>query len=78
LGGVAVPGYLRWWLGTHPVLDGRRPDRLRHPDATGLQGLYEPAQAAPGLLDLLRPPASADDVLADVDGALDLLDRHGD
>ncbi|WP_255363637.1 sacsin N-terminal ATP-binding-like domain-containing protein [Geodermatophilus sp. DSM 45219] len=78
LGGVAVPGYLRWWLCTHPVLDGRRPDRLRHPDAPGLQGLYEPAQAPPGLLGLLRPPASADDVLADVDGALELLDRLAD
>ncbi|HYX95640.1 MAG TPA: hypothetical protein VE823_11265 [Geodermatophilus sp.] len=78
LAGVPVPGYLRWWLGTHPVLDGRRPDRLRHPDAAELRGLYEPADAAPALLDLLRPPASVDDVLADVEGALDLLDRLGD
>jgi hypothetical protein len=78
LDGVPVPGYLRWWLGTHPVLGGRRPDRLRHPGAAELQGLYEPADAAPALLDLLRPPASVDDVLADVDGALDLLDRLGD
>ncbi|WP_448609532.1 sacsin N-terminal ATP-binding-like domain-containing protein [Geodermatophilus sp. URMC 60] len=78
LGGVPVPGYLRWWLGSHPVLGGRRPDRVRLPEATELQGLYEPADAAPALLDLLRPPASVDDVLADVDGALDLLDRLGD
>jgi hypothetical protein len=78
LDGVAVPSHLRWWLGTHPVLGGRRPDRLRHPEAAELQGLYEPADADPGLLDLLRPPASVDDVLADVDGALDLLDRLGD
>jgi hypothetical protein len=78
LAGVPVPGYLRWWLSTHPVLDGRRPDRLRHPAATSLQGLYEPAPLAPPLLDLLRPPASLDDVLADVDAALDLLDRLGD
>jgi hypothetical protein len=78
LGGVAVPSYLRWWLSTHPVLEGRRPDRLRHPDAHSLQGLYEPAPAAPDVLALLRPPASLDDVLADVDGALDLLDRLGD
>ncbi|MGR6965417.1 sacsin N-terminal ATP-binding-like domain-containing protein [Geodermatophilus sp. URMC 61] len=78
LDGVPVPGYLRWWLGTHPVLAGRRPDRLRHPDAAELRGLYEPADAAPALLDLLRPPASVDDVLADVDAALDLLDRLGD
>jgi hypothetical protein len=78
IGGVAVPGYLRWWLAGHPVLGGRRPDRVRHPEAAELQGLYEPADASPRLLDLLRPPASVDDVLADVDGALDLLDRLGD
>jgi len=30
------------------------------------------------VLELLRPPAGVDDVLADVDGALDLLDRLGD
>ena len=62
----------------HPVLGGRRPDRLRHPDGTELQGLYEPAYAPPAVLELLRPPATVDDVLADVDGALDLLDRLGD
>jgi hypothetical protein len=78
LDGVPVPGYLRWWLSTHPVLDGRRPDRLRHPDSTELQGLYEPAAGAPAVLDLLRPPATVEDVLADVDGAVDLLDRLGD
>ncbi|MGY1633311.1 sacsin N-terminal ATP-binding-like domain-containing protein [Geodermatophilus sp. SYSU D01186] len=78
LDGVAVPGYLRWWLSTHPVLDGRRPDRVRHPGSTELQGLYEPAQADAAVLDLLRPPATVADVLADVDGALDLLDRLGD
>jgi hypothetical protein len=78
LDGVPVPGHLRWWLATHPVLGGRRPDRLRHPSAAELRGLYEPADAAPALLHLLRPPASVGDVLADVDGALDLLDRLGD
>jgi hypothetical protein len=78
LGGTAVPSYLRWWLGTHAVLDGARPDRLRHPASAHLQGLYEPAGAAAELLDLLRPPGSVADVLADVDAALDLLDRLGD
>ncbi|MBB3086583.1 hypothetical protein [Geodermatophilus sabuli] len=78
LGGVAVPGYLRWWLSTSPVLDGRRPDRVRHPDSTELQGLYGAARAEAAVLALLRPPATVDDVLADVDGALDLLDRLGD
>jgi hypothetical protein len=78
LGGVPVPGYLRWWLSTHPVLRGRRPDRLRHPESTELQGLYEPAQAPPAVLAVLRPPATVADVLADPDGAIDLLDRLGD
>jgi hypothetical protein len=78
LGGVAVPSYLRWWLATHRVLDGERPGRLRHPGAGELQGLYEPAHAAPEVLDLLRPPMSVEDVLADVDDAIDLLDRLGD
>jgi hypothetical protein len=76
--GVPAPGYLRWWLAGRPVLDGRRPDRLRHPDGAGLQGLYEPADAPPEVLDLLRPPATVDDVLADVDGAEELLLRLGD
>ena len=48
VGGVAAPGYLRWWLSTHPVLDGARPDRLRHPASTELQGLYEPATGRSG------------------------------
>jgi hypothetical protein len=78
LGGVAVPGYLRWWLATHPVLGGARPDRVRHPASTELQGLYEPASAEPAVLELLRPPVTVEDVLADVDGAIDLLDRLGD
>jgi hypothetical protein len=78
VGGVVAPGYLRWWLSTRPVLDGQRPDRLRHPDGTSLQGLYEPAAAPPAVLDLLRPPATVDDVLADVDAAEELLVRLGD
>jgi hypothetical protein len=78
LGGTAVPGYLRWWLSTHPVLGGVRPDRLRHPASEELQGLYESAGARGELLNLLRPPASVADVLADVDAAVDLLDRLGD
>ncbi|SOE03625.1 sacsin N-terminal ATP-binding-like domain-containing protein [Blastococcus haudaquaticus] len=78
LGGVPVPGYLRWWLSTHPVLAGRRPDRLRDPASTELQGLYEPATAPPEVLALLRPAVTVADVLADVDASLDLLDRLGD
>jgi hypothetical protein len=78
VGGVAAPGYLRWWLSTHPVLDGRRPDRLAHPASAELAGVYDPARVDRGLLELLRPPATLDDVLADRDGALELLDRLGD
>jgi hypothetical protein len=79
LGGTVVPGYLRWWLRTSPVLDGRRPDRLRAADGTELQGLYELVpELPPAVLDLLRPPRTVADVLTDVDDALDLLDRLGD
>lgn len=78
LGGAAVPGYLRWWLRTHPVLGGQRPDRLRAPGSTELQGLYEPAHASPEVLDLLGPAETVADVLADPDAAVELLDRLGD
>ncbi|WP_245784640.1 sacsin N-terminal ATP-binding-like domain-containing protein [Geodermatophilus amargosae] len=78
LDGVPVPGYLRWWLSTHPVLDGRRPDRLCAPGSRELQGLYEPATGPEGVLERLRLPATVDDVLADVDTAIDLLGRLGD
>ncbi|MGY1609717.1 sacsin N-terminal ATP-binding-like domain-containing protein [Geodermatophilus sp. SYSU D00700] len=78
LDGVPVPSHLRWWLSTHPVLGGRRPDRLRAPDGAELEGLYEPAQAPPEVLARLRPAATVDDVLADPDAARDLLDRLGD
>ncbi|MGY1748774.1 sacsin N-terminal ATP-binding-like domain-containing protein [Modestobacter sp. SYSU DS0511] len=79
LGGAVVPGYLRWWLRTSPVLDGQRPDRLRHPASAELQGLYEPAPELPAdVLALLGPPATVAALLADTDDALDLLDRLGD
>ncbi|MEU2348677.1 hypothetical protein [Modestobacter sp. NPDC049651] len=79
LGGTPVPGYLRWWLRTSPVLDGRAPGRLRHPEGESLQGLYEPASGlVDAVLDLLAPPRTVADVLADVDDALDLLDRLAD
>jgi len=79
LGETSVPGHLRWWLRTSPVVDGREPGRLRHPDGVELQGLYEPASGlADDVLELLAPPRTVADVLADVDDALDLLDRLGD
>jgi hypothetical protein len=60
------------------VLGGSRPDRLRDPTSVELQGLYEPAAGDPRVLELLRIPATIDDVLADVDAAIDLLGRLGD
>ena len=60
------------------MLDGQRPDRLRRPGPGPLQGLYEPADAEPELLDRLRPPATVAEVVADVDGARDLLQRLGE
>ena len=57
---------------------GGGPTGCARPASAELQGLYEPATGAPAVLELLRPPATVDDVLADVDGAIDLLDRLGD
>ena len=41
-----VEPYTAWWLRTHPVLAGRRPDRLRAPGASALAGVLD---AAPDL-----------------------------
>ena len=61
------------------MLHGTRPDRLRSPDGDELQGLYEPVPELPAdVRALLRPPAMVADVLADVEDAIDLLDRLGD
>ncbi|MBA3522985.1 MAG: hypothetical protein H0T85_00190, partial [Geodermatophilaceae bacterium] len=73
---VPVPSYTAWWLSTHDVVDGRRPDRLRRNGSVELAGLYDEAPA--GLPPFLSCPAVLADVLADVDGALDLLDRLAD
>ncbi|QXG76783.1 hypothetical protein KUM42_04320 [Modestobacter sp. L9-4] len=79
LGGTAVPGHLRWWLRTSPVLGGTRPDQLRAADGVELQGLYEPVpDLPPAVLELLRPAATVADLLADVDDAVELLHRLGD
>jgi hypothetical protein len=77
-GHVEVPSYLRWWLSTHPVLAGRRPDRLRLPDAADLAGLYDPADGPADLLVFAGCLRGLDDVLADPERAADLLDRLGD
>ncbi|HEV7653544.1 MAG TPA: hypothetical protein VGP36_02250 [Mycobacteriales bacterium] len=75
---VRTPSYTTWWLSTHRTLRGRRPDQLRAPSATDLEGLYEPADADPDTLELYGVPRSIEDVLADPDRALDLLHRLGD
>jgi hypothetical protein len=43
---VDVEPYAAWWLRTHPVLAGERPDRLRAPTASALAGVLD---AAPDL-----------------------------
>jgi len=72
----SVPSYTTWWLSTHPVLEGQRPDRLRRNGSIELSGLYDEAPAtAPSYLDC---PSTVDGLLADVESALDLLYRLGD
>lgn len=75
-GSASVPAYTTWWLSTHPVLDGQRPDRLRRNGSVELTGLYDEApEDAPDILDC---PSTVDDVLVDPESALDLLARLGD
>lgn len=76
--GHPVPSYTRWWLRRQPILDGRSPAELRHPDAIELAGLYDPADADPAVLDLLGLPRDVADVLRGAETALDLLVRLGD
>ncbi|HST64786.1 MAG TPA: ATP-binding protein [Mycobacteriales bacterium] len=73
-----APSYTTWWLSTHRTLAGRRPDRLRTPAALDLAGLYDEAAGDPETLALVGVAAGLEDVLADPDRALDLLDRLGD
>jgi hypothetical protein len=88
------PSYTRWWLARHALLpvadsDGGAgpvrlpPPELRLPDADPLlAGLFSPGAPLPGVdVDLLRRLGcrlTLDDVLGDLDGVLDLLDRLGD
>lgn len=73
---VRVPSYTTWWLSTHPVLDGRRPDRLRRNGSLELSGLYD--EAPDGTPAILVCPSTVDDLLTDPEAALDLLERLGD
>ncbi len=73
---VLVPSYPTWWLSTHPVLGGHRPDRLRRSGSVDLAGLYD--EAPSDVPPFLFCPSTVDDVLSDVDSALDLLRRLAD
>ena len=77
--GSAVPGYLRWWLRTHPVLDGRRPDRLRHPDEHGVTGTVRTGRGGARRCSTCsgRPRRSTTSWPTST-RAIDLLDRLGD
>lgn len=71
-----VPSYTRWWLATHPVLAGGRPDRLRAPAAADLAGLYDPCEEELASFAGVRQDLA--DVLADPAGATELLGRLAD
>lgn len=71
-----VPAYTSWWLATHRVLDGERPDRLRRNGSFELIDLYDEAPA--DTPDFLTCPSTVDDVLAEADGGAELVRRLGD
>ena len=81
-GQVRVPAYTRWWLARHPVLDGRRPDRLRLTGTDELAGLYDLADptgtADTDLLAAVGCLTGLPAVLADPELAANLLARLGD
>lgn len=73
----ALP-YARWWCNRHPVLGGRLPAEVLHPQADPLLvGLYDPPP--PGVeAALLALLACRRELPVDDDDLLDLLDRLGD
>ncbi len=76
-----VPSYTAWWLRTRPILDGHRPMDLRLPDGDPrLAGLWEDAPDGldPEFARALGMRGDLAEVLADPDGAADLLERLGD
>ncbi len=60
------------------MLDGRRPDRLRLPDAAELAGLYDPEAGDEALLRFAGCLGGLSDALADPERAEDLLHRLAD
>ncbi len=76
-----VPSYTSWWLRSHPVLRGHRPDELRAPDADPLlAGLYDEAElpADAEFARALGVRASLAELLAEPGGADELLTRLAD
>ncbi|GAA1785421.1 sacsin N-terminal ATP-binding-like domain-containing protein [Actinomadura chokoriensis] len=74
---VAVPSYTAWWLGRHPVLDGRRPGEFRLGGDESLAGLYDiaPEGLDERLLLALGVRTSLEELLEEPGGAQELLDR---
>jgi hypothetical protein len=77
---VAVPSYTAWWLGRHPVLDGRRPGEFRLRGDDSLAGLYDvaPDGLDERLLLALGVRTSLEELFDEPGGAQELLDRLGD
>jgi hypothetical protein len=76
-----VPSYTAWWLRRHPVLGGRRPTDVRVADADPLlAGLYDEAARPvdPTVARALGMRTSLAELLAEPDGADELLDRLAD
>lgn len=73
---VEVTPYTRWWLADAPVLSGRTPRDLTLA-GSDLAGLYDPAPADldAALLGRLGVRTGLDALLAEPDGAAEVLDR---
>ncbi len=60
------------------MLKGGRPDRLRHPAAEELEGLFDVADIPLDRLHLVRCLTTIEDVLTDPGSAIELLERLGE
>jgi hypothetical protein len=87
---VSVEPYSAWWLRTHPVLAGRRPDELRARQTEGLAGLFDPVPdlgldegflraigVVTSVADVARSPMVLPLLLAGVDPAGAVPDSRG-
>lgn len=77
---MRLPSYTSWWLGRHPVLDGRRPNDLAFEGDELLAGLYDaaPADKDPDFLVALGVRTTLDALLNAPGGPGELLDRLAD